>query len=68
MSESKRWYASRTIWGGVVALGAAVAGLFGIGVDASTGSQIASAVTDAAAAAGALIAILGRLDAKSVIS
>lgn len=68
MTESKNWYRSKTIWGGLVALGAAVAGLFGVEIDAAAGSQIASAVTDAVAAAGALIAILGRLDAKSSIA
>lgn len=64
----KNWYRSKTIWGGVIALVAAVAGLFGVEVDAATGTDLTAAATDTAAAVGALIAILGRLDAKSTIA
>ncbi|KAB0680053.1 hypothetical protein F6X38_10215 [Aureimonas leprariae] len=67
MMQTKEWYRSKTIWGGALALAAAVAGLFGVKVDAATGVDLASAVTDAAAAVGALVAIVGRLDAKSTI-
>lgn len=68
MTQTKEWYRSKTIWGGALALAAALASLFGVKVDAATGADLASAVTDAAAAVGALIAIVGRLDARSAIS
>lgn len=68
MIEEKQWYRSKTIWGGLVALAAAVAGLFGIDVDAASGDALAIALTNAAAAVGAVIAIIGRLDAVKTIS
>ncbi|BDA83703.1 hypothetical protein Sa4125_12450 [Aureimonas sp. SA4125] len=68
MTEAKTWYTSKTIWGGLVALGAALAGLFGIDVDVAQGNALALALTDAAAAAGAVLAILGRLDARKTIA
>lgn len=64
----KKWYQSKTIWGGALALAGAVAGLFGIEVDAATGGTLPNAVTDVVATIGALVAILGRLDAKSAIA
>lgn len=67
MTDTKNWYRSKTIWGGAVALAAAIAGLFGVKIDAATGADLASAVPDAIAAVGAVIAIVGRLDAKSTI-
>jgi hypothetical protein len=68
MVEVKDWYRSKTIWGGLVALVAALAGLFGIDVDGASGDALASALTDAAAAVGAVMAILGRLDARKTIA
>lgn len=67
MTDTKEWYRSKTIWGSAIALAAAIAGLCGVKVDAATGADLVSAVTDAAAAIGALVAIVGRLDAKSAI-
>jgi hypothetical protein len=68
MNEVKDWYRSKTIWGGLVALGAALAGLFGIDVDGASSDALALALTDAAAAVGAVIAIWGRLDARQTIA
>lgn len=68
MADAKHWYQSKTIWGGLVAFAAAVAGLFGIDVDATTSDALALAVTNAAAAVGAVIAIIGRLEAVKTIA
>lgn len=68
MADEKKWYQSKTIWGGLVALGGAVAGLFGADIDPASGNSLATALTDAAAALGAVIAILGRLDAVKTIA
>ncbi len=53
--------------GGVIAVGAGIAGLFGIDVDAQTQSTIATTAIDVASAVGGLLAIWGRLKATHVI-
>ncbi|GGD93351.1 hypothetical protein GCM10011390_10160 [Aureimonas endophytica] len=68
MLDEKTWYRSKTIWGGVVALGAALAGMFGVRIDAATGGDLAAAIPDAIAALGAVVAILGRLAADRRIA
>lgn len=67
MTDEKHWYQSRTIWGGLVALGAALAGIAGIDIDAATSDALALGLANAAAAVGAVVAILGRLDAVKTI-
>jgi len=67
MADEKHWYQSKTIWGGLVAFAAAMAGLFGIDIDAATGDALALAMANAAAAIGAAVAIIGRLDAVKTI-
>jgi len=67
MVEEKPWYASRTIWGALVAVAASLAGLAGNTVGAADQAQIADALVQAIGAGGALLAIYGRLAAKDVI-
>lgn len=67
MQDEKKWYLSKTIWGGIVALCAALAGIVGIEVDAASHEALAAALTNAAAAVGAIVAIIGRLDAVKTI-
>lgn len=68
MAEEKRWYLSKTIWGGLVAVVAALAGIVGIDVDAANGDAVVLALTNAAAAIGGVVAIIGRLDAVKTIA
>ncbi|HEY9055555.1 MAG TPA: hypothetical protein VIN77_00220 [Aurantimonas sp.] len=67
MSEAKPWYQSRTVWGGLVAFGAAIAGLFGLKIDPATHDVLALSLTNGAAAVGAVVAILGRLAAQKTL-
>ncbi|MCB8836089.1 hypothetical protein [Aurantimonas sp. VKM B-3413] len=67
MDDTKPWYLSRTIWGSVVALAAAGAGIFGYEVDAGTNEALTSALIEGAGAVGAIVAIYGRLAARSTI-
>ena len=68
MADEKHWYQSKTIWGGLVAFAAALAGLFGVNIDAASVDALALALTNAAAAIGAALAIIGRLDAVKTIA
>ena len=65
--ETKKWYASRTIWGGLIAVGSAATGLFGIYVDEQTQAQITDLALVGAGAVGGLMAIFGRIKADKEI-
>ncbi|RIY01299.1 hypothetical protein D3218_07980 [Aureimonas flava] len=62
--DIKNWYESRTVWGGALALAASLAGLFGIEIVGLAGDEAVTALTAAASAVGAAIAIFGRFDAR----
>ncbi len=68
MVEEKPWYMSKTIWGSLVSVAAALAAAFGFSVDAGTQAEIAEAAVQLAGIAGALVAIYGRLTATHVVS
>ena len=63
----KKWYESKAVWGGIITVGAAVAGALGIVVDVDTQGQIADLVTLALSAIGGLVAIYGRIKADKLI-
>ena len=65
--DKKAWYASKAVWGGLIAVGAAVAGGFGVVVDADTQSQIADFIVIGVGAVGGLLAIYGRVKAGKSI-
>ncbi len=68
MNDSKHWYQSKTIWGALVAVAASLLDGFGVKIDSVTQGQAVDAFYQASAVIGALIAIYGRLTAKSAIS
>lgn len=68
MVDEKPWYLSKTIWGSLISVAAALAGLAGITLDPVAQNAIAEAVVQLVAAAGALLAIYGRLSASEVIA
>ena len=67
MVEEKPWYMSKTIWGSLVSVAAALAGALGIAVDTGSQQAIAEAAVQIVGAAGALVAIYGRLGATRII-
>jgi hypothetical protein len=67
VEENKKWWESRAVWGGLIALGSAVAGAFGIYVDGATQEEIANYIVVGAGAVGGLVAIYGRLKAEKKI-
>jgi hypothetical protein len=65
--ETKKWFESIGVWGGIVALIAGIAGGFGYAVGPEEQAAIATAITALASAIGGAIAIYGRMKAKTTI-
>lgn len=68
MDETKDWWKSKTVWGAALALTGALASAFGIEIDGVADEGTVTALTAAAGAIGALIAIFGRFKARSPIA
>ena len=67
MEQAKPWYASKTVWGSLVAGAAIVAGFFGLTVGAEDQASIVDSAVQIVGAIGAALAIYGRITAKTVI-
>jgi len=67
MMDNKAWYTSKAVWGGLVAIGAAVAGGFGVVIDTDTQGQMADLIVVGVGAIGGLLAIYGRIKAEKPI-
>lgn len=67
MTHVKPWYASRTIWASIVAVLASAAGLAGIEVAQGDAAMLTEGIMNLIAAAGAIIAVIGRIAARSRI-
>ena len=67
LPQAKSALKSRAVIGGLIAVGAGVAGLFGVDLDAGTQANLATTIVDLASAVGGLIAIWGRLKATHII-
>ena len=68
METTKKWYESRGVWGGLVALVAAiVAPLAGISLDAAVQGEIVDIAVGAAGLVGSALAVYGRVKASSTI-
>ncbi|CAN7187661.1 hypothetical protein D3C87_1801580 [compost metagenome] len=65
MNDLKTWYMSKTVWGGVVAILASCANLLGLEVAPDDERGVVDGLTALAAAVGGLIAIWGRISARS---
>ena len=67
MEIFKPWYLSRTIWASGVAVIATLASAVGFPIEASDMAALPDAILQAIAAVAGVIAILGRLSARSRI-
>lgn len=68
MKQDKEWFESKTIWGALVAIAASFSGALGLSLDLGTQNEMAEALVQLFGAAGALVAIYGRLTATRKIS
>lgn len=67
MEDFKGMFASKTVWGGIVALLAGVLGLLGYTVNAADQATLIEMATAVAASVGGVIAIYGRVKASKKI-
>ncbi|UUP18927.1 hypothetical protein [Nitratireductor thuwali] len=67
MTMTKPWYLSKTIWASLVTIATALAGMFGLPVDGLDAAALSETLLQAIAAISGLVAILGRVGARSLI-
>lgn len=67
MDETKSWYMSKTVWGGLIAVAAGAAGAFGYTIAPDDQAQIVDAVVAVATVAGGLLAVFGRVKASKAV-
>ena len=64
----KPWYLSKTVWGSLVAILAALAGIFDVDLDAADQARAVDMIVQAIGALGGLIALVGRFRATQRIA
>ena len=64
MPGIKPWYQSKTVWGSLVAIAAAVLGVWDVRVDAADQARLVELIVQALGAAGGLVALIGRFSAS----
>lgn len=67
MNDAKPWYTSKTIWGSLIAVGAALGSGLGYTIDGAMQQQMTDALVQLTAVAGSLVAVFGRLTATTRI-
>ena len=65
--ETKPWYTSRTIWGSLVAVVAALLAALGLPLDQNSQVLLTDVILQIIAVCGSLFAIFGRLGASAQI-
>lgn len=65
--KTKPWYASRAVWGGIIAVGSAAAGALGYNMDAEVQLNLVELLPVLGSAIGGLLAVVGRIKADSKI-
>jgi hypothetical protein len=68
MNDSKLWWQSRTVWGGLIAAFAGLASVAGLSLTDVDQTQLADAACAIASAVGGVLAIYGRVRATKPIA
>ena len=64
-NDSKTWLQSKTIWGALIAIAASAASLAGVEIEAGEQAEILDGIISLVAAGGGILAIIGRIAARS---
>lgn len=69
--ETKKWYQSKAVWGGIIAVASGVLGIFGKQIDPATQEFLSQSAVEIATTittiVGGILAIYGRMRANKVI-
>jgi len=65
MMDMKSWYMSKTVWGGAFAAAAGLAELFGLQIQAGEQIGLAEQIPPLVGSLGGIVAIIGRVFARS---
>ena len=68
MYDVKSFFASKTIWGGLIALVASAAAIWGYSITAADQAQIVELITGIGGSIGSVLAIYGRIVATKKIA
>lgn len=63
MEDFKSIFASKTVWGAIIAIGAGVAGIFGYSIGAEDQASLVELGVSVVASVGGVIAMFGRVKA-----
>lgn len=66
--QNKQWWQSKTVWGGVIAISAGIAGLFGVHLSIADQASLTESLVSVSSAVGGLIAVYGRYTATKQIN
>lgn len=64
MTATKPWYQSKTVWGSVIAIAAALLGVWDVRIEESDQARLVELIVQAAGALGGLLALVGRFAAS----
>jgi len=65
--ETKNWWESKTVWSGVITIGAIAAGYFGLEIGGADKEALVEGLTTIVATVGALLAIVFRIKASKTV-
>ena len=68
MTDEKKWYQSKSVWGGIVTVLALALTAFGYGIGADDQAALVDYAVSIGGAIGGLIAIYGRVKASKKVS
>ena len=68
LTDEKKWFASKGVWGGIVAVLAGILALFGFSVSPAEQANVVELASGLAASIGGAIAIWGRIVATKAIA
>lgn len=67
MEDTKKWYASKSIWGSILLIAALIAQAFGYSLGEADQAQLVDIFSGVAGSVGGVMAVVGRIIASKAI-